>query len=192
MQRCGALRLGKANPYAPQSGLGSAHRTASRRGKARMRLPPSDSPLPEARRSFLFGLSACACSRRRRLLRSRPVARPPVAQTEGPLRFFSPPDAAKSRSHPACALAGDRLALYACASSGGDGMRGWVFRPRLTALNSQVWGFRPRFTAESRAGEVMWPRSRFFLFLSCILLIVRLYFILVLWILLCLHKNFRI
>ena len=58
----GALRLGKANPYAPQSGLGSAHRTASRRGKARMRLPPSDSPLPEVRRSFLFGLSACACS----------------------------------------------------------------------------------------------------------------------------------
>ena len=41
-------------------------------------------------------------------------------------------------------------------------MRGWVFRPRLTALSSQVWGFRPRFTAESRAGEFIRPRSLIF------------------------------
>ena len=50
----GALRLGFANPYAPQSGSGSAHRTAIRRGKARMRLPPSDSPQPEVCGSSLF------------------------------------------------------------------------------------------------------------------------------------------
>ena len=41
-----------------------------------MRRPPSDSPHPEVRRSFLFGLSACACRLRR--LRSRPGARATV------------------------------------------------------------------------------------------------------------------
>jgi len=40
MQRCGALRLGIANPCAPQFCSGSAHRTAFRRGKPVCAFPP--------------------------------------------------------------------------------------------------------------------------------------------------------